>query len=54
MKTSHLFTGILIPFLCAASFGCATASKHQASAILKSEFIYESAPFPSCHASTIV
>ena len=31
--------------------GCATAP--QKSAVLKSEFIYETAPFPSCHASTL-
>jgi len=31
--------------------GCATAP--QKSAIVKSEFIYETAPFPSCHASTL-
>jgi predicted neuraminidase len=31
--------------------GCANAP--QKSAVVKSEFIYESAPFPSCHASTI-
>ena len=31
--------------------GCATVTHH--SAIVKSEFIYETAPFPSCHASTL-
>jgi predicted neuraminidase len=31
--------------------GCATAP--QKTAVLKSEFIYETAPFPSCHASTL-
>jgi predicted neuraminidase len=31
--------------------GCATLTPQ--SAVLKSEFIYETAPFPSCHASTI-
>src|SRR5689334_20236448 len=31
-----------------------TADSANNEAILKSEFIYETAPFPSCHASTIV
>ncbi len=39
-----------LPALCLAT-GCATAN--HSSAILKSEFLYETAPFPSCHASTI-
>jgi predicted neuraminidase len=32
--------------------GCATVTGQNA--VIKSEFIYETAPFPSCHASTIV
>jgi predicted neuraminidase len=32
---------------------CETAPTNSSKALLKSEFIYESAPFPSCHASTI-
>jgi predicted neuraminidase len=32
--------------------GCATVNGQNA--VVKSEFIYETAPFPSCHASTIV
>jgi predicted neuraminidase len=32
--------------------GCATVTGQNA--VVKSEFIYETAPFPSCHASTIV
>ncbi len=45
---------LTLPFLLSGIFlfsGCATAP--QKSAIVKSEFIYESATFPSCHASTI-
>jgi predicted neuraminidase len=40
----------LVPALLLGA-GCVTAD--HSSAILKSEFIYETAPFPSCHASTI-
>jgi predicted neuraminidase len=37
--------------LCFLAAGCATV-EHQ-NALMKSEFIFETAPFPSCHASTI-
>ena len=37
--------------LCLFATGCATVENQ--SAIVKSEFIFETAPFPSCHASTI-
>jgi predicted neuraminidase len=39
--------GLCCVVWCASGFG-------QSPALLKSEFIYETAPFPSCHASTIV
>jgi predicted neuraminidase len=54
MRLSLFIAGGFVPVLLAGVFGCATASKQTASAIVKSEFIYETAPFPSCHASTIV
>jgi len=46
-KTVLLAAILILPIFS----GCATFPKQ--SAVLKSEFIYETAPFPSCHASTI-
>ncbi len=43
-------TTVLLPLLV---FRLTTQAFRPASPILKSEFIYEAAPFPSCHASTI-
>jgi predicted neuraminidase len=54
MKISPLIISALMSVLLAGGFGCATAPKPESSAIVKSEFIYETAPFPSCHASTLV
>ncbi len=45
---SGLIAGCACPFS-----GTAPASDSTSGAALKSEFIYETAPFPSCHASTI-
>jgi len=47
---SHAFAAGLTVSL--GLFGAAP-SQHAADAILKSQFIYEEAPFPSCHASTL-
>jgi predicted neuraminidase len=54
MKTQSLHPLLFLFALISGFFAsdCATASGQDA--ILKSEFIYESAPFPACHASTIV
>lgn len=47
-KLTH---GLVALLLALVITGCATTP--QISTVLKSEFIYETAPFPSCHASTI-
>lgn len=39
--------------LCVSLFAGISIAAAQSPVILKSEFLYESAPFPSCHASTI-
>jgi predicted neuraminidase len=47
MKTIIMFACAGLAFITNAAFGA------EQSGLLKSEFIYETAPFPSCHASTI-
>ena len=53
MKPILIIAGVLMAPLLAGSFGCASAPPVKSAAVLKSEFIFESAPFPSCHASTL-
>ena len=48
VRWTFFLSGLLLAF---ASAGCATATGHDP--VVKTEFIYETAPFPSCHASTI-
>ena len=55
--TRAIPTGLLFCALLTAWLGAATATAgaaEQQPGLLQSEFIYEHAPFPSCHASTIV
>jgi predicted neuraminidase len=54
MKGAHAPTLFLTGALLLIVSGCATTQQANSSALVKSEFIYASAPFPSCHASTIV
>src|SRR4030095_3872187 len=42
---------LLVAWLAAQA--CAVTAQDNQPGLLKSEFIYESAPFPECHASTI-
>lgn len=48
----HLRSSLFFVLLITASCG-ATLAQSSAPGIVKSEFIYETAPFPECHASTI-
>ncbi len=42
----------ILPFCLGAATASAIAADH--AAVIRSEFIYEKAPFPQCHASTII
>jgi hypothetical protein len=48
----HALKPQVILSICLLAAGCATTLTHE-SAVVKSEFIFETAPFRSCHASTI-
>jgi predicted neuraminidase len=54
MRIVNKFSLVVIFALGLASFGMQSAPKKIKAKLLTSEFIYEKAPFPSCHASTIV
>jgi alpha-L-fucosidase len=54
MKIVNKLSLVAIIALGLASFGLHSASGQIAAKLLTSEFIYEQAPFPSCHASTLV
>ncbi|MCK9411794.1 MAG: exo-alpha-sialidase [Prolixibacteraceae bacterium] len=50
-------TKLCLPVILAlifCSFGVQSAQKNISAKVMTAEFIYETAPFPSCHASTIV
>ena len=51
MKSKIILCSLPVVFATLIFCGCASVS-HQAD-VVKSEFIYQTAPFPSCHASTI-
>ena len=52
MNVRQLTAGVFGIMLAVSITGCATTAPHPT--VVKSEFIYEKAPFPECHASTIV
>jgi predicted neuraminidase len=54
MNIHRFLSTFTLGLLLALGSGCATTHQPAASAIVKSEFIFETAPFPSCHASTMV
>jgi predicted neuraminidase len=51
MKPQNFLWLSAVIFCALTPSGCATVTNQNA--VVKSEFIYETAPFPSCHASTI-
>ena len=53
MKTFLTIAGTLLLPLLLPLGGCVAAPMPVAKAVIKSEFIFEQAPFPSCHASTL-
>ena len=53
MKITRCLTGFLTGVSLAILSGCAIIPQKPSAAVVKSEFIYETAPFPSCHASTL-
>ena len=50
MKPHFWQAAIILALFCS---GCATVTVTNQNAVVKSEFIFTNAPFPSCHASTI-
>lgn len=53
MHSNHSRLLFLLTILSTALTGCVGIKSKPNAAVVKSEFIYETAPFPSCHASTI-
>ncbi len=58
LKRSSFLRSLGVTFAAFATLGspavCVSAAAERSAAIVRSEFIYEKAPYPACHASTIV